>query len=66
MLLFLNFAVLWEVTLSFVQDLAGLVTVYPVNCTLVSPPQKSESLKLATDRCNGCKVVVPREFLFLF
>lgn len=46
MLLSLNLAVLWEVTPSFVQDLAGLVTVYPVSCTSVSPPQKSERFEI--------------------
>ena len=50
MLLFLNVAVLWEVTLSFVQDLAGLVTIYPVNCTFVSPPQKSERFEIGYRR----------------
>lgn len=43
---FLNFAVLQEITLSFVQELAGLVTIYPVSNMLVSPPQKSERFKI--------------------
>lgn len=44
--LFLDFAVLWEVTLSFVWELAGPVTTYPVSNMLVSPPQKSESFEI--------------------
>lgn len=60
MLLFLNFAVLWEVTLSSVQDLAALVTVYTVSNILASPPQNLRALKLAIDRWNGYKAVAPK------